>query len=138
MTSLQETIIKTLHVQPKIDPATEIERRVDFLASFLKKTGMKTLVLGISGGQDSSLAGRLSQLAVEKLRQETSDQGYQFIAVRLPYGEQADESDAMMAINPHHLIRMNKLVNCHHRIRFVLIRWCGLILSRQPMHCLNH
>ena len=42
MTSLQETIIKTLHVQPKIDPATEIERRVDFLASFLKKTGMKT------------------------------------------------------------------------------------------------
>ena len=61
MTSLQETIIKTLHVQPKIDPATEIERRVDFLASFLKKTGMKTLVLGISGGQDSSLAGRLSQ-----------------------------------------------------------------------------
>ena len=111
MTSLQETIIKTLHVQPKIDPATEIERRVDFLASFLKKTGMKTLVLGISGGQDSSLAGRLSQLAVEKLRQETSDQGYQFIAVRLPYGEQADESDAMFAINdfikPDKIMRVN-------------------------------
>ena len=99
MTSLQETIIKALHVQPEIDPATEVERRVAFLASFLKKTGMKTLVLGISGGQDSSLAGRLLQLAVEKLRQETNDQGYQFIAVRLPYGEQADESDAMMAID---------------------------------------
>ena len=73
MTSLQETIIKALHVQPEIAPATEVERRVDFLASFLKKTRMKTLVLGISGGQDSSLAGRLSQLAVEKLRQETDD-----------------------------------------------------------------
>ena len=44
MTGLQETIIKTLHVQPEIDPATEVERRVAFLASFLKKTGMKTLV----------------------------------------------------------------------------------------------
>ncbi|MCR5525581.1 MAG: ammonia-dependent NAD(+) synthetase [Lactobacillus sp.] len=111
MTSLQEIIIKTLHVQPEIDPAIEVERRVDFLASFLKKTGMKTLVLGISGGQDSSLAGRLSQLAVEKLRQETDDQEYQFIAVRLPYGEQADESDAMMAIDqfihPDKMMRVN-------------------------------
>ena len=50
MTSLQETIIKTLHVQPKIDPATEIERRVVLLARFLTKTGRKTLVLGVFGG----------------------------------------------------------------------------------------
>ncbi|MBB1062882.1 ammonia-dependent NAD(+) synthetase [Limosilactobacillus fastidiosus] len=111
MTSLQETIIETLHVRPEIDPKAEVEQRVEFLADFLKKTGMKTLVLGISGGQDSSLAGRLSQLAVEKLRQETNDQAYQFIAVRLPYGEQADESDAMMAIDqfihPDKIMRVN-------------------------------
>lgn len=111
MTSLQETIIETLHVRPEIDPKAEVAQRVEFLADFLKKTGMKTLVLGISGGQDSSLAGRLSQLAVEKLRQETQDQGYQFIAVRLPYGEQADESDAMMAIDqfihPDKMMRVN-------------------------------
>ena len=72
---------------------------------------MKALVLGISGGQDSSLAGRLSQLAVEKLREETGDNEYQFIAVRLPYGEQADESDAMFAINdfikPDKIMRVN-------------------------------
>ena len=111
MTSLQETIIETLHVRPEIDPKAEVAQRVEFLADFLKKTGMKTLVLGISGGQDSSLAGRLSQLAVEKLRQETQDQDYQFIAVRLPYGEQADESDAMMAIDqfihPDKMMRVN-------------------------------
>lgn len=111
MTSLQETIINTLHVQAQIDPQAEVDRRVTLLADFLKKTGMKALVLGISGGQDSSLAGRLSQLAVEKLRRDTGDQDYCFIAVRLPYGEQADESDAMMAIeqfiHPDKMMRVN-------------------------------
>lgn len=33
------------------------------------------------------------------MRAETGDETYQFIAVRLPYGEQADESDAMAAID---------------------------------------
>lgn len=111
MNSLQATIIKKLQVKPEIDPATEVEQRVQFIQEYLKTTGMKTLVLGISGGQDSSLAGRLSQLAVEGLRQATSDDQYQFIAVRLPYGEQADESDAMFAINafikPDRMVRVN-------------------------------
>lgn len=98
MTSLQEEIINKLGVQAEINPKEEIGRRVDFMVDFLKQTGMKSLVLGISGGQDSSLAGRLAQLAVEKLRKETGNDEYQFIAVRLPYGEQADEEDAMMAI----------------------------------------
>ena len=55
---------------------------------------MKTFVLGISGGQDSTLAGRLAQLAMEEMRSETGDASYQFIAVRLPYGVQTDEEDA--------------------------------------------
>jgi NAD+ synthase len=37
-------------------------------------------------------------MAVRELRAETKDDSYQFIAVRLPYGEQADEQDAMAAI----------------------------------------
>ena len=111
MTTLQATIIKDLQVKAQIDPATEIQQRVQFIQEYLKTTGMKTLVLGISGGQDSSLAGWLSQLAVESLRQTTHDENYQFIAVRLPYGEQADESDAMFTINefikPDRMIRVN-------------------------------
>ena len=55
-------------------------------------------MLGISGGQDSTLAGKLSQMAISELREETGDDVYQFIAVRLPYGDQADEQDAMDAI----------------------------------------
>lgn len=99
MRELQEKIIETLKVQPQIDPKKEIRRSVDFLKAYLKKNSfLKSLVLGISGGQDSTLAGKLSQMAISELREETQDNGYQFIAVRLPYGDQADEQDAMDAI----------------------------------------
>ncbi|GGI63999.1 MULTISPECIES: ammonia-dependent NAD(+) synthetase [Limosilactobacillus] len=111
MRKCQEEIINALGVNAQIDPEAEIDKRVQFLCDFLQTTNMKTLVLGISGGQDSTLAGRLSQLAVEKLRKETGNADYQFIAVRLPYGEQADESDAMSAINdfikPDKMMRVN-------------------------------
>ena len=111
MRKYQEEIINALGVNSQIDPQAEVTKRIQFICDFLQTTKMKALVLGISGGQDSSLAGRLSQLAVEKLREETGDNEYQFIAVRLPYGEQADESDAMFAINdfikPDKIMRIN-------------------------------
>lgn len=100
MREKQREIIDALKVKPKIDPEEEVRRSMDFLKAYLKKfTFLKTLVLGISGGQDSTLAGKLSQMAIEELRQETGDASYQFIAVRLPYGIQADESDALEAIS---------------------------------------
>ncbi|WP_281164121.1 ammonia-dependent NAD(+) synthetase [Liquorilactobacillus sicerae] len=99
MRKLQAEIIKELHVKSEIDPAKEIRRSIDFLKAYLKKHSfLKSLVLGISGGQDSTLAGKLSQLAINEIRQETGDQEYQFVAVRLPYGNQADEQDALDAI----------------------------------------
>lgn len=100
MRPLQQTIIDDLHVAPTIDPQTELRRSVDFLKAYLKKyAGLKTYVLGISGGQDSTLAGAMTEIAVKELRTETGDEAYRFIAVRLPYGEQADEADAMAAID---------------------------------------
>lgn len=99
MRSLQKQIISELRVLPEIDPKQEIRRSVDFLKNYLRKYSfLKSLVLGISGGQDSTLAGVLCEQAVSELRQETRDQDYQFIAVRLPYGSQADEQDALDAI----------------------------------------
>lgn len=99
MRALQKQIISDLRVKPVIDPQSEIRTSVDFLKAYLlAHPFLKTLVLGISGGQDSTLAGKLCQIAMEELRQETGDASYQFIAVRLPYGTQADESDAMDAI----------------------------------------
>lgn len=98
--SLQQEIIKELGVKPVIDAQVEIRRSVDFLKDYLKKYPfIKTFVLGISGGQDSTLAGRLAQLAMSEMRKETQDDSYQFVAVRLPYGEQADEEDAKAALD---------------------------------------
>jgi NAD+ synthase len=95
--TLQAEIMKALHVNPDIDPKEEINRRIEFLKDYLKKTKAKGYVLGISGGQDSTLAGRLTQLAVEDLRKEGLEA--KFVAVRLPYGVQADEEDAQLALS---------------------------------------
>lgn len=92
----QQQIIADLHSQTAISPAKEIERRVSFLCRYLARTPAKGFVLGISGGQDSTLAGRLCQLAVERLRQEGREA--EFYAMRLPYGVQQDEADATRAL----------------------------------------
>lgn len=98
--ALQQEIIEALGVKPTIDARQEVRTSVDFLKSYLKTyPGIKSLVLGISGGQDSTLAGKLSQLAITELREETGSGDYQFIAVRLPHGVQADEQDCQDAIN---------------------------------------
>ncbi|EPE7488709.1 ammonia-dependent NAD(+) synthetase [Cronobacter universalis] len=109
--ALQQEIIQALGVKPQIDANEEIRRSVDFLKAYLKTYPfLKTLVLGISGGQDSTLAGKLSQLAISELRDETGDQGYQFIAVRLPFGVQFDEKDcqdALAFIQPDKVLTVN-------------------------------
>ena len=98
--TLQEEIIAYEGVKPLIDPQEEIRKSIDFLKSYmLKHPFLKAYVLGISGGQDSTLAGRLAQLAMEELRADTGDKDYQFIAVRLPYGIQEDEADAQRALD---------------------------------------
>ena len=61
----------------------EVRKSIDFLKAYLTKHPFKTFVLGISGGQDSTLAGRLAQLAMTEMREETGDMSYQFIAIRL-------------------------------------------------------
>ncbi|WP_061708867.1 ammonia-dependent NAD(+) synthetase [Pseudenterobacter timonensis] len=109
--ALQQEIIQALGVQPQIDADSEIRRSVEFLKSYLKANPfLKTLVLGISGGQDSTLAGKLCQLAITELRQESGDDALQFIAVRLPYGVQADEKDcqdALAFIQPDRVLTVN-------------------------------
>ena len=94
---LRAEIISELGVRPRIDPAREVEDRVSFLVDYLRSTPTTGYVLGISGGQDSTLAGRLCQLAAERLRAEGMAEA-RFIAMRLPYGAQADEDDARTAL----------------------------------------
>jgi len=94
--TIQNEIISELGVKPSINVDYEVEKRVTFLVNYMKNSGCRSYVLGISGGVDSTTAGRLAQLAVNRLNKD----GYNvaFIAVRLPYGTQRDEADAQAAL----------------------------------------
>ncbi|WP_308409379.1 ammonia-dependent NAD(+) synthetase [Streptomyces pinistramenti] len=103
--TVQQEIARDLQVTASFDAEQEIERRVAFLAERLTSTGLRSLVLGISGGVDSTTAGRLCQLAVERARVAGHDAT--FFAMRLPYGVQADEKDARLALD---FIRADRLL----------------------------
>lgn len=97
-TALQSRIRTELEV---IDPATfdagaQVDLRVGFLADYLRQAGASGYVLGISGGVDSLTAGRLAQLACERVRAEGGEAA--FVAIRLPYRVQRDEADAKHAL----------------------------------------
>ena len=99
MADLQQRIIQKLHVKSEIDAHEEVRASINFLKEYLKKNSfLKGYVLGISGGQDSTLAGKLAQLAINELNAEQQTNNYQFYAVRLPYGNQFDELDCQNAL----------------------------------------
>ncbi len=122
----QQSIITEMKVLPEIDVQFEIDRRVAFIKNQLINSGFNNLVLGISGGIDSSTCGRLAQIAVNELNNAQQDNAnstqYKFIAVRLPYGVQADEEDAQQAldfIQPTHCLTTNVLAGAdgiHHEV----------------------
>lgn len=104
----QSDIICALGVAPAFSAAAEAARRIDFLKRYLANSQLSTYVLGISGGVDSLTAALLAQRAVIELRAEAYEA--RFIAVRLPYGQQADEHDAQAAlavITPDELATVN-------------------------------
>ncbi|USD68074.1 ammonia-dependent NAD(+) synthetase [Vibrio sp. SCSIO 43136] len=129
---MEQQIREEMRVLPEIDPQFEITRRVDFIKNTLKGSGCKALVLGISGGVDSTTCGRLAQLAVEQLNQESDSSDYQFVAVRLPYGEQKDEDEAQLAlsfIKPSHSVSVNikQGVDGLHAASHVALEGTGLL-----------
>lgn len=97
MRKTQEMIINELGVRPTIDAAHEIDARSRYLAEYLGQSGMRGFVLGISGGQDSLLAGLLAARAVDLRRADGHDAA--FHVVLLPYGVQRDRNDALLAVD---------------------------------------
>lgn len=92
----QQEIIAALGVKPTIEPIEEIEKRTKFLADYLGRAGLNGFVLGVSGGQDSLLAGILAQRTIELRRQ--SGQNCRLHTMLLPYGNQHDRADAELAV----------------------------------------
>ena len=94
----KETILKEVGVIPteQFDVKSAIRDRVDYLKNYLRTYNLKAIVLGISGGVDSTTAGSLAQTAITELREEGYDA--KFVAVRLPHNVQKDEDEAQDAI----------------------------------------
>lgn len=130
---MKAKILQEMKVLKVIEPEFEVQRRVAFIQAKLKQARCKALVLGISGGVDSSTAGRLCQLAIDGLNREADDGSYQFIAVRLPYQVQKDEDEAQIAcqfIRPSKLVTVNvhQGVDGIHKATLAAVAEAGLTM----------
>lgn len=108
MDDIQKAISTALGVTKQFDAQQEARNRIEFLKTYLERSKLRSYVLGISGGVDSLTAALLAQQAVRELRQTGYDAS--FVAVRLPYGTQADETDAanaLKAIGPDRVLTIN-------------------------------
>ncbi len=104
----RDEIAAALGVDAAIDVDAEIERRLDFLDGAYSDSPGHVLVLGISGGVDSAMAGQLCQRAARR-RRDRGDRA-RFVAMRLPHGVQRDEADAgsvLAAIAPDELLTVD-------------------------------
>ncbi|MDL2237076.1 NAD(+) synthase [Christensenellaceae bacterium OttesenSCG-928-K19] len=95
----QRQIINDISPDFKRDKESQqdyIERKkqqtVEFVSGYVRQSGMEGLVLGVSGGVDSFLAGALCAQAMKQA-------GKKLHMVILPNGEQADYKDAQDSVN---------------------------------------
>jgi len=95
-------------------------------------------VLGVFGVGcvDSSTCGRLCQLAVNELNEEHDTNKYQYIAVRLPYGVQADEDEAQMAVDffqpsKRMTVNVQPAADALHEQAIAAVVGCGEALPEQ-------
>ncbi|MEL0641885.1 ammonia-dependent NAD(+) synthetase [Pseudoalteromonas aliena] len=133
---MRAEIMAEMKVQPTIDVNAEITRRVNFIKTRLVAAHSRSLVLGISGGVDSSTCGRLCQLAVNELNKDQDTDKYQFIAVRLPYGVQADEDEAQMAVDfiqpsKRMTVNVQPAADALHEQAIAAVVGCGEALPEQ-------
>ncbi|CAM4271368.1 ammonia-dependent NAD(+) synthetase [Pseudoalteromonas ostreae] len=133
---MRAEIMAEMKVQAKIDVDQEIIRRVNFIKNRLVAAHSRSLVLGISGGVDSSTCGRLCQLAVNELNTQQQTDKYQFIAVRLPYGVQADEAEAQLAVdfiqpNKRLTVNIKPAADGMHEQALAAVVGCGDALPEQ-------
>ncbi|MFY0658128.1 MAG: ammonia-dependent NAD(+) synthetase [Neptunomonas phycophila] len=107
----KNTILNDLGVErtEDFDVKRAIRQRIDYLKDYVLNNNVSSIVLGISGGVDSTTAGRLAQIAMDELAGE-HQRDYKFIAVRLPSHVQADEAEAQTAldfIEPNYTLTLN-------------------------------
>lgn len=71
MSEIQDIIVREMKVKPSIDSKLETRNIIQFIKNYIQSHSfIKSLVLGISGGQDSTLAGKLCQIAINELKEK--------------------------------------------------------------------
>ena len=107
---MKAQILREMKVLKAIEPEFEVQRRVAFIKTKLKEARSKALVLGTSGGVDSSTARRLRQFAITTPNRDHPEGRHHLTPVRLPYQIQKDEHEAQQAcqfIQPSKLVTVN-------------------------------
>lgn len=109
MSNLQDIVVKEMKVKPSIESKKWNTTYYPIYKNYVQSHSfIKSLTLGISGGQDSTLAGKLCQLAVNELKEDGND--CEFIAVKLPLWwakDAAEVEDALTYIQPDKIITVN-------------------------------
>ncbi|OQM34384.1 ammonia-dependent NAD(+) synthetase [bacterium endosymbiont of Pedicinus badii] len=96
---MQKLIISQLNVKQKIFPETEFRGIKKKIQKYIQNNrNIKSLIIGISGGQDSTLTAKICQSAISEIRKKKSSSVF-LIALRMPFGKQIDEKDCEKAIN---------------------------------------
>lgn len=135
----QQSIAEILGVTADFDVVREVGQRTRFLCQYVRQSSSRSLVLGISGGVDSLAAGLLAQKSVSELRAGGYD--VEFIAVRLPYGVQADESDAqksLAVIEPDRVVKVDIAPAADAMLAAVMVEGGDLVKpSRKHFHLGN-
>ncbi|MGD6858554.1 MAG: ammonia-dependent NAD(+) synthetase [Enterobacteriaceae bacterium] len=107
----QKEIINKFKVKSFIYPKIELRRIINFLKKYLiENKKVYSFVVGISGGQDSTLVGKICQKSIEEFRGYKNKKKYKFIALNLPYGNQIDEEDcneSIKFIKPDEVLNIN-------------------------------
>ena len=68
MSRLQDVVVNEMKVKKQIDSVEEIQEIKQFIKAYVKSHSfIQTLVLGISGGQDSTLTGKLAPVSYTHL-----------------------------------------------------------------------
>lgn len=71
MSEIQDIIVREMKVKSSIDSKLETRNIIQFIKNYIQSHSfIKSLVLGISGGQDSTLAGKLCQIAINELKEK--------------------------------------------------------------------
>lgn len=80
----QKHIIEALKTVPTVNTEVEINRRAKFLEDSIMASGAKGLVLGLSGGADSTLAAFVARRAIDNLNLLFPNEFFILHAIMLP------------------------------------------------------